>query len=101
MSTNRRMTDVSSAGRLRATDPGHGGPVRKRLSLVAICTGARGHLADVLSSGSADGLRDVFLACGAGGVVGGLLVLWLVRTAAPSDSVRRPCEDAAPEPAAR
>jgi hypothetical protein len=61
---------------------------------------ARGQLADVLSSGYADGLRDVFLACGIGGIVGGLLVLWLVRAAAPTDSGQRSTEDAAPEPAA-
>jgi EmrB/QacA subfamily drug resistance transporter len=62
---------------------------------------ARAQLADVLSSGYADGLRDVFLACGIGGIVGGLLVLWLVRAAAPTDAGQRSAEDAAPEPAAR
>jgi hypothetical protein len=62
---------------------------------------ARGRLADVLAAGYADGLRDVFLACGIGGIVGGLLVLWLVRAAAPTESAERQAEDAAPEPAAR
>jgi predicted MFS family arabinose efflux permease len=60
--------------------------------------GARGQLAGVLSSGYADGLREVFLACGVAGIVGGLLVLWLVRAAAPSG---RPAENAAHEPAVR
>ena len=64
------MPHVSPAGRLRTTDRGHGGSVCKWLPRVAICTGTfmadpgpRGRLADVLSSGYADGLRDVFLAC--------------------------------------
>src|SRR3712207_7434339 len=30
------------------------------------------------------GLRDAFLACGAAGLLGGVLVLWLVRAEAPS-----------------
>jgi hypothetical protein len=62
---------------------------------------ARAQPADVLSSGYVDGLRDVFLACGIGGIVGGLLVLWLVRAPAPTDAGQRPAEYAAPEPAAR
>jgi EmrB/QacA subfamily drug resistance transporter len=41
-------------------------------------------LADLLASAYASGLRDVFVACGAAGIVGGLLVLWLVRAAAPT-----------------
>ena len=44
----------------------------------------RAGLADLLGSAYAGGLRDVFLVCGAGGIVGGLLVLWLLRAAAPS-----------------
>jgi hypothetical protein len=69
--------------------------------LAAADPAARGRLADVLALGYADGLREVFLACGIGGIVGGLLVLWLVRAAAPTDSAERAAEDAAPEPAAR
>jgi hypothetical protein len=42
-------------------------------------------LADLLSGAYADGLRDVFLVCAAAAIVGGLLVLWLVRAAAPSE----------------
>ena len=76
-------------------------PARRRQILAAADPGARGQLADVLAAGYADGLRDVFLACGIGGVVGGLLVLWLVRAAAPTDSAQRPAGDAAREPAAR
>ena len=68
--------------------------------LAAADPGVRGQLADVLAAGYADGLRDVFLACGIGGVVGGLLVLWLVRAAAPTDSAQRPAGAAAREPAA-
>jgi hypothetical protein len=45
--------------------------------------GARAGLTDLLGSAYADGLRDVFLACGAAGIVGGLLVLLLVRAAPP------------------
>src|SRR4051794_36848217 len=62
--------------------------------------GVRGRLAEVLAAGYADGLRDVFLACGVAGVVGGLLVLWLVRAAAP-ESGSAPQHSAAREPAAR
>ncbi|HEY0509312.1 MAG TPA: MFS transporter [Blastococcus sp.] len=47
---------------------------------------ARAGLADVLGSAYADGLRELFLACGAAGVVGGLVVLWLVRSAPPSEA---------------
>ena len=45
--------------------------------------GARSGLSDLFAAAYADGLRDVFLACGIAGVVGGLLVLWLVRAGAP------------------
>ncbi|MEU2348841.1 MFS transporter [Modestobacter sp. NPDC049651] len=45
--------------------------------------GDRGFLADVLAGAYADGLRAVFLVCGAAGLVGGVLVLVLVRAAAP------------------
>jgi MFS family permease len=44
----------------------------------------RAGLADLLGNAYAGGLRDVFLVCGGAGIVGGLLVLWLVRAAAPS-----------------
>ena len=66
----------------------------------------RAALADLLASAYAGGLRDVFLACGAAGIVGGLLVLWLVRAAAPSSAPqaahpdRVPRETAPQEPAA-
>ena len=45
---------------------------------------ARAGLADVLGSAYADGLRELFLACGAAWIIGGLLVLWLVQAAPPS-----------------
>jgi predicted MFS family arabinose efflux permease len=54
---------------------------------------ARGGLTDLLGSAYADGLRELFLACGAAGILGGLLVLWLVRAAPPSHA------HAAPQPA--
>src|SRR6478609_1930777 len=41
------MTHVSSAGRLRTTDPGQGASVRKWLPLVAICTGTFMLLVDI------------------------------------------------------
>ena len=69
--------------------------------LAAADPGMRGQLADALAAGYADGLRDVYLACGIGGVIGGLIVLWLVRAAAPTDSAQRSAGDAAREPAAR
>jgi predicted MFS family arabinose efflux permease len=47
---------------------------------------ARAGLTDVLGSAYAEGLRELFLACGAAGIVGGLLVLWLVRAAPPSEA---------------
>jgi EmrB/QacA subfamily drug resistance transporter len=68
--------------------------------LAAADPAARGRLADLVAAGYADGLRDVFLACGVGGIVGGLLVLWLVRAAAPTDVGQRSAGDAAPQPAA-
>jgi hypothetical protein len=46
----------------------------------------RGGFADLLAAAYADGLRDVFLACGAAGIAGALLVLWLVRSAPPEGS---------------
>jgi len=46
--------------------------------------GQRAALADLLGSAFAGGLRDVLLVAGAAGVVGCLLVLVLVRAAAPS-----------------
>jgi EmrB/QacA subfamily drug resistance transporter len=45
---------------------------------------ARAALAELLGGAYADGLRWVFLACGAAGIVGGLVVLALVNAAAPS-----------------
>jgi hypothetical protein len=44
---------------------------------------ARAGLADLLGGAYAEGLRWVFLACGAAGIVGGLVVLFLVNAAAP------------------
>jgi EmrB/QacA subfamily drug resistance transporter len=58
--------------------------------------GVRAGFADVLGSGYAAGLDDVFLACGVAGIVGGLLVLLLVRAAPPSAPAEaRPAEAAA------
>ncbi|WP_299955432.1 MFS transporter [uncultured Modestobacter sp.] len=51
---------------------------------------ARADLADLLGTAYAGGLREVFLACGVSGIVGGLLVLWLVRAAAPSQGHQAP-----------
>jgi len=57
---------------------------------------ARAGLADVLGDGYAAGLDGVFLACGLTAVVGGVLVLLLVRAAPPSaPSAARPAEAAA------
>jgi EmrB/QacA subfamily drug resistance transporter len=56
----------------------------------------RGALADLLGSAYADGLRDVFLVCGAAGLVGGLLVLLLVRADAPEQAPAAPPEVAVP-----
>jgi EmrB/QacA subfamily drug resistance transporter len=55
----------------------------------------RGALADLLGGAYADGLRDVFLVCGTAGVVGGLLVLLLVRAAAPGQAPAARAEAAA------
>ncbi|MBY3551918.1 MFS transporter [Modestobacter lapidis] len=49
---------------------------------------ARAGLADLLATAYADGLRDVFLACGAAGILGGVLVFWLVRADAPGGGQR-------------
>jgi len=46
--------------------------------------GDRAGIADLLSSAYAGGLRDVYLVCAAAAIVGGVLVLSLVRAAAPS-----------------
>ncbi|MCW2635913.1 MAG: Major facilitator permease [Blastococcus sp.] len=56
----------------------------------------RSGFADLLGTAYADGLRDVFLACGAAGIAGALLVLWLVRSAPPEASPEsRPQREAA------
>jgi EmrB/QacA subfamily drug resistance transporter len=44
----------------------------------------RAGVAELLAGAYAGGLRDVFEVCAAAALVGGLLVLWLVRAAAPS-----------------
>lgn len=51
--------------------------------------GDRADLADLLGGAYASGLHDVFLVSGTAGIVGGLLVLWLVRAAAPSQAGHR------------
>jgi predicted MFS family arabinose efflux permease len=45
--------------------------------------GVRGPFADLIGSAFALGLRDVVLACGLAGLLGGVLVIWLVRAPAP------------------
>jgi len=64
---------------------------------------ARGGLTELFATAYADGLRDVFLACGVAGLLGGLLVFWLVRSAAPGAEQRRAPQESAPqaEPAVR
>jgi EmrB/QacA subfamily drug resistance transporter len=59
----------------------------------------RAGLADLLAGAYADGLRDVFLVCGGAGVLGALLVLWLVRASAP-DHGPRSAQPVAAAPAA-
>jgi EmrB/QacA subfamily drug resistance transporter len=54
---------------------------------------ARPALADLLATAYTDGLRDAFLACGVAGLLGGVLVLWLVRAEAPG-APRRPAPEA-------
>ena len=60
----------------------------------------RAGLADLLAEAYAGGLRDVFLVCAAAAIIGGLLVLWLVRAAAPSEGhqAEQPTQQS-PEPA--
>jgi EmrB/QacA subfamily drug resistance transporter len=60
---------------------------------------SRGELADLLAAAYAGGLRDVFLVCGAAGLLGGLLVVLLVRAAAPSHG-HQPSSSQRPETAA-
>ena len=64
---------------------------------------ARGGLTELFAAAYADGLRDVFLACGAAGVLGGLLVFWLVRSKAPGaeDSPTAAESERQAEPATR
>jgi EmrB/QacA subfamily drug resistance transporter len=45
--------------------------------------GVRGPFADLIGSAFALGLREVVLACGLAGLLGGVLVIWLVRAPAP------------------
>ncbi|WP_249522384.1 MFS transporter [Modestobacter marinus] len=52
----------------------------------------RAGLADLLGSAYALGLHQVFLVSGSAGILGGLLVLWLVRAAAPSQASQRTAE---------
>jgi len=51
----------------------------------------RDAVTDMIGTAYAAGLHDVFLACGAAGILGGLLVFWLVRAAAPARA-QRPAE---------
>jgi predicted MFS family arabinose efflux permease len=60
---------------------------------------SRGELADLLAAAYAGGLRDVFLVCGIAGILGGLLVVLLVRAAAPSHG-HQPSSSRQPETAA-
>jgi hypothetical protein len=60
---------------------------------------ARSGLTELFADAYADGLRDVFLACGAAGVLGGLLVFWLVRSQAPGAEERPAAAPSAREPA--
>jgi len=69
--------------------------------LAAADPSTRAALADALAAGFAHGLRDVFFACGLAGILGGLLVLWLVRAAAPTEAAERQSQESAPQPAAR
>jgi EmrB/QacA subfamily drug resistance transporter len=64
----------------------------------AVPAQARAKVVSALGSAYADGLREVFLACGIAGVLGGLLVLLLVRAAPPNAGERR-SEGQTPEPA--
>jgi EmrB/QacA subfamily drug resistance transporter len=59
---------------------------------------ARAKVVSTLGSAYADGLREVFLACGIAGIVGGILVLLLVRAAPPDagPSSQRPEREAEP-----
>ncbi|MGY1692321.1 MFS transporter [Geodermatophilus sp. SYSU D01105] len=54
---------------------------------------ARPALADLLSAAYVDGLSGAFLTCGVAGLLGGLLVFWLVRAQAPA-APRRPAPEA-------
>ncbi|MGY1631930.1 MFS transporter [Geodermatophilus sp. SYSU D01186] len=58
---------------------------------------ARPALGELVSAAYADGLRDAFLACGAAGLLGGLLVFWLVRAGAPA-AHRQAAPEAGREP---
>jgi hypothetical protein len=62
---------------------------------------ARAGLAELLGSAYADGLRWVFLVCGAAGIVGGVVVLLLVNAAAPyhAPQPKRTTEEPQAEPA--
>ncbi|MCU1671285.1 MAG: Major facilitator permease [Blastococcus sp.] len=60
---------------------------------------ARADLADMLGTAYVDGLREVFLACGVAGIVGGLLVLFLVRAQPPGGGHSPQRVDRAGEPA--
>jgi EmrB/QacA subfamily drug resistance transporter len=63
--------------------------------------GSRAELAGVLADAYAGGLREVFLACGVAGLLGGLLVVWLVRAGAPGEGHRPAPEPAEAQPVAR
>jgi hypothetical protein len=59
---------------------------------------ARAQLMSTLGSAYADGLREVFLACGIAGLLGGVLVLLLVRADPPGSGApaQRPEHEAEP-----
>jgi EmrB/QacA subfamily drug resistance transporter len=85
-----RATSALSAG--HAPDPSGtasalvGGQAGRLIG--AVPAHSRAQLADLLATAYADGLREVFLVAGAAGIVGGLLVLWLVRADAPGHGHR-------------
>jgi hypothetical protein len=60
---------------------------------------ARAQVMSTLGSAYADGLREVFLACGIAGILGGVLVLLLVRADPPESGASSGRTEREAEPA--
>jgi EmrB/QacA subfamily drug resistance transporter len=96
--TTAATSSLRTAGASRPSDLASALSAGQAQKILGAAGPARAKLTGLIDAAYADGLREVFLACGIAGVLGGLLVLLLVRAAPPNAGERRP-EGQTPEPA--